>query len=155
MPLRPIQKPKLCWNFGSNCILSHTNIDPDFITAKRPYFRLQIVYQILLSGLMDAKHKFQQNEKLLSAINDARGLFMDAVEAANSGHLGMPIGCAEIDAVLFGKLLGFDPDSLTWMNRDRFILSAGHGSIFLYLWLHLAGDDISLKRIRNFAKSAA
>ncbi|MDR1890953.1 MAG: transketolase [Puniceicoccales bacterium] len=104
---------------------------------------------------MDGKNNFQQNEGLLSAINDARGLFMDAVEAANSGHLGMPMGCAEIGAALFGKLLRFYPDSPTWMNRDRFILSAGHGSIFLYVWLHLAGYGISLEDIKNFRKSGS
>ncbi|MDR2777057.1 MAG: transketolase [Puniceicoccales bacterium] len=94
-------------------------------------------------------------KELLSIANDGRGLFMDAVEAANSGHLGMPMGCAEIGAALFGKLLRFDPDNPTWVNRDRFILSAGHGSIFLYVWLHLAGYNISLEDIKNFRKSGS
>jgi transketolase len=94
-------------------------------------------------------------KKLLPIVNDARGLFMDAIEAANSGHLGMPMGCAEIGAALFGKLLRFDSDNPTWINRDRFILSAGHGSIFLYVWLHLAGYNISLEDIKNFRKSGS
>ncbi|MDR1173211.1 MAG: transketolase [Puniceicoccales bacterium] len=98
---------------------------------------------------------FHAMKELLPIVNDGRGLFMDAIEAANSGHLGMPMGCAEIGAALFGKLLRFDPDNPTWMNRDRFILSAGHGSIFLYVWLHLAGYDISLEDIKNFRKSGS
>jgi transketolase len=98
---------------------------------------------------------FQVMKELLPIVKDGRGLFMDAIEAANSGHLGMPMGCAEIGAALFGKLLRFDPDSPTWMNRDRFILSAGHGSIFLYVWLYLAGYNISLEDIKNFRKSGS
>ncbi|MDR2628448.1 MAG: transketolase [Puniceicoccales bacterium] len=98
---------------------------------------------------------FQAMKELLPIVNDSRGLFMDAIEAANSGHLGMPMGCAEIGAALFGKLLRFDPDNPEWMNRDRFILSAGHGSIFLYVWLHLAGYNISLEDIKNFRKSGS
>ncbi len=64
---------------------------------------------------------------------------MDAVHACNSGHLGLPLGCAEIGAVLFGAALSHNPAEPKWLNRDRFILSAGHGSMFLYSWLHLSG----------------
>jgi transketolase len=95
----------------------------------------------------------ERRTSLLAAANEARGLALDAVEAANSGHLGMPMGCAEIGAALFGELLNFVPDSPTWINRDRFVLSAGHGSMFLYTWLHLAGYKISITDIRNFRKS--
>ncbi|MDR2779325.1 MAG: transketolase [Puniceicoccales bacterium] len=117
-------------------------------------FHLQILAQATLSDSMREGNDFLQSE-MSPIVNDARGLFMDAVEAANSGHLGMPMGCAEIGAALFGKLLRFDPENPTWINRDRFILSAGHGSIFLYVWLHLAGYDISLEDIKNFRKSGS
>ncbi len=87
---------------------------------------------------------------LAQAANEARGLAMDAVHACNSGHLGLPLGCAEIGAVLFGEALRYNPDAPKWLNRDRFILSAGHGSIFLYSWLHMSGYPLSLDAIKNF-----
>src|SRR5260370_12596757 len=89
-------------------------------------------------------------EILARAATEARGLAMDAVQAANSGHRGLPLGDAEIGAVLFGHALRYFPDDPHWINRDRFVLSAGHGSMFLYGWLHLAGYAISLEDIRNF-----
>ena len=73
-------------------------------------------------------------DALSRAANEARGLAMDAVHACSSGHLGLPLGCAEIGAVLFGHALRHNPADPKWLNRDRFILSAGHGSMFLY-WL--------------------
>jgi len=84
------------------------------------------------------------------AANEARGLAMDAVHKCSSGHLGLPLGCAEIGAALFGHLLQYDPAHPKWLNRDRFILSAGHGSMFIYSWLHLAGYDLSLEEVSNF-----
>jgi transketolase len=91
------------------------------------------------------------NTTLLSqAANEARGLAMDAVHACNSGHLGLPLGCAEIGAVLFGESLRYHPDAPRWLNRDRFILSAGHGSMFLYSWLHLSGYAVSLEEVKHF-----
>jgi len=91
------------------------------------------------------------NTAILSkAANEARGLSMDAVHACNSGHLGLPLGCAEIGAVLFGESLRHCPDAPKWLNRDRFILSAGHGSMFLYGWLHLSGYGVSRKDLKNF-----
>ena len=75
---------------------------------------------------------------------------MDAVHACNSGHLGLPLGCAEIGAVLFGESLRHCPDAPKWLNRDRFILSAGHGSMFLYGWLHLSGYGVSRNDLKNF-----
>jgi transketolase len=89
-------------------------------------------------------------ETLARAALEARGLTMDAVQAANSGHLGLPLGDAEIGAVLFGHALRYYPADPRWLNRDRFVLSAGHGSMFLYGWLHLAGYAVSLDDIRNF-----
>ena len=87
---------------------------------------------------------------LSKAADQARGLALDAVHACNSGHLGLPMGCAEIGAVLFGGALQFNPDEPKWLNRDRFILSAGHGSMFLYSWLHLAGYAVSLDEVKKF-----
>ncbi|MDB6134616.1 MAG: transketolase [Verrucomicrobiales bacterium] len=87
---------------------------------------------------------------LQQAANEARGLAMDAVHKSNSGHLGLPLGAAEIGAVLFGELLVCDPADPKWLNRDRFILSAGHGSMFIYSWLHLSGYDLTLEEVSNF-----
>lgn len=79
-----------------------------------------------------------------------RGLSVDAIEKANSGHPGLPLGCAEIGAVLFGETLRHDPKEPNWPDRDRFILSAGHGSVLLYVLLHLSGYDVTLEDIKNF-----
>jgi transketolase len=91
-------------------------------------------------------------EILSRAANEARGLAIDAVHACNSGHLGLPLGCAEIGAVLYGHALKHNPDEPRWINRDRFVLSAGHGSMFLYAWLHLSGYDLPLEEVKNFRK---
>ncbi|WP_075215256.1 transketolase [Mongoliimonas terrestris] len=83
--------------------------------------------------------------------NAIRALSMDAVEKAKSGHPGMPMGCADIAAVLFGEAIKYDAAAPYWPDRDRFILSAGHGSMLLYSVLHLIGvADMSLDEIRNF-----
>ncbi len=87
---------------------------------------------------------------LAKAANEARGLAMDAVHKCASGHLGLPLGAAEIGAVLFGHSLHCDPANPKWLNRDRFILSAGHGSMFIYSWLHLAGYDLPLEELTKF-----
>ena len=79
-----------------------------------------------------------------------RGLSVDAIEKANSGHPGLPLGCAEIGAVLFGEIMRYDAKRPDWADRDRFILSAGHGSMLLYALLHLAGYDVTLKDLQNF-----
>jgi transketolase len=76
---------------------------------------------------------------------------MDAVQKANSGHPGMPMGMADVATVLFTKFLKFDPSAPTWPDRDRFILSAGHGSMLLYALLHLTGyEKMTLEQIKNF-----
>ncbi len=82
--------------------------------------------------------------------NTVRGLSMDAVQKADSGHPGLPLGCAELGAYLFGKYLNYNPKDPKWMGRDRFILSAGHGSMWLYSLLFLSGYDVSLEDIKNF-----
>ena len=83
--------------------------------------------------------------------NAIRALSMDAVQAANSGHPGMPMGMADVATVLFQKFLTFDPDWPDWPDRDRFVLSAGHGSMLLYSLLYLTGyEGIDIDEIRNF-----
>ena len=91
-----------------------------------------------------------QTATLGKAANQARGLAIDAVCACASGHLGLPLGCAEIGAVLFGHARSLNPDAPRWINRDRFVLSAGHGSLFLYAWLHLSGFDLPIEQIAKF-----
>ena len=94
--------------------------------------------------------KIMNKEILSQAATTARGLSIDAVHACSSGHLGLPLGAAEIGAVLFGEALNYNPSDPKWLNRDRFVLSAGHGSMFLYGWLHLAGYEVSLEEVKNF-----
>lgn len=89
--------------------------------------------------------------KLSKIANTVRGLSIDAVQKANSGHPGLPLGCAEMGAFLYGHFLRHNPKNPKWMNRDRLILSAGHGSMWLYSLLHLSGFPIvSLDEIKNF-----
>jgi transketolase len=83
-------------------------------------------------------------------INAIRTLSMDAVEKAKSGHPGMPMGAAAMAYVLWTRHLRFNPRNPEWFGRDRFVLSAGHGSMLIYSLLHLAGYDVSLDDIRNF-----
>ncbi len=83
--------------------------------------------------------------------NAIRALAMDAVERANSGHPGLPMGMADVATVLFTEVLTYDPTAPAWPDRDRFVLSAGHGSMLLYALLYLTGyADITLDEIRNF-----
>jgi len=89
---------------------------------------------------------------LATVARDARGLAIDSISACHSGHLGLPLGCAEIGAELWGKQLEYYPEDPQWLNRDRFILSAGHGSMFIYSWLHLSGYDLSLEEVKNFRR---
>lgn len=91
-----------------------------------------------------------KNQELTIIANSIRVLSMDAVQKANSGHPGMPLGCADIAAVLWYRIMRYNPSDPGWVNRDRFVLSAGHGSMLLYSALHLSGYDISLDQIKNF-----
>ena len=83
-------------------------------------------------------------------VNTIRTLSMDAVQKANSGHPGMPMGMADVAFVLWTKFLKHNPGNPEWVDRDRFILSAGHGSMLIYSLLHLTGYDLSLDEIKNF-----
>jgi len=83
--------------------------------------------------------------------NAIRALSMDAVEKANSGHPGLPMGAADIATVLFSKVMKFDPKDPDWPDRDRFVLSAGHGSMLLYSCLYLLGyEDMTIEELKNF-----
>lgn len=83
--------------------------------------------------------------------NAIRALSMDAIQRANSGHPGMPMGMADVATVLFSKFLRFDPSRPTWPNRDRFVLSAGHGSMLIYSLLYLTGyENPTIEDIKNF-----
>jgi transketolase len=85
-----------------------------------------------------------------------RALTLDAIHAANSGHSGMPMGMADVATVLYEKHLKFDVSAPNWPDRDRFILSAGHGSMLLYALLHLTGyADMTIEQIRNFRQWGA
>lgn len=87
---------------------------------------------------------------LVDVATSVKILSMDAVQKANSGHPGLPMGCAEFGALMYGHVLVHNPKNPKWLNRDRFILSAGHGSMFLYSLLHLSGFNLSLDEIKNF-----
>ena len=88
--------------------------------------------------------------------NAIRALSMDAVEQAKSGHVGLPLGMADVATALFSKHLKYDPASPEWADRDRFVLSAGHGSMLIYSLLHLTGyASVSRDDIRNFRQIGA
>jgi len=96
----------------------------------------------------------EDTKKLLGKVaNTIRGLSIDAVQKANSGHPGLPMGCAEFAAYLWGRQLRHNPKNPKWLGRDRFILSAGHGSMLLYSMLHLSGYNLSMDDIKNFRQN--
>ena len=91
------------------------------------------------------------NKKAIASVaNSVRALSMDMIQKAKSGHPGLPMGCAELGAVIFGEVLKHNPKDSKWIDRDRFVLSAGHGSALLYSLLHLCGYGVSLDDIKNF-----
>ena len=89
-------------------------------------------------------------EDLRGCANTIRGLAMDAVQRANSGHPGLPMGMADAAVVLWAQFMCHDPSNVDWINRDRFVLSAGHGSMLLYALLHLSGYSVTLDDIKDF-----
>lgn len=103
--------------------------------------------------ITDLKTKHPEHWMKAAAI---RTLALDAVAAANSGHTGMPIGMADVATVLYQNHLKFDASAPDWPDRDRFILSAGHGSMLLYSLLHLTGyEDMTLEQVKNFRQWGA
>ncbi len=92
-----------------------------------------------------------EQQKILSQVaNTVRGLSIDGVQKANSGHPGLPLGCAELGAYLWGAQMRYNPKNERWLGRDRFVLSAGHGSMWLYSLLHLSGYKVSLEDLKKF-----
>ena len=87
---------------------------------------------------------------IAAVAKSVRSLSIDAIQKANSGHPGLPLGCAELAAVMYGEILKHNPADSKWADRDRFVLSAGHGSMLLYSILHLAGYKVSLEDVKNF-----
>jgi transketolase len=85
-----------------------------------------------------------------AAVNAIRALSMDAIEQARSGHPGLPLAMAPATYVLYARVMRHDPDDPAWIDRDRFVLSAGHGSMLLYSVLHLAGYELPLSELRRF-----
>ena len=95
--------------------------------------------------------KAPNGTSLTAMANAIRALSMDAVQAANSGHPGMPMGMADVATVLWSRHMKFDPAAPAWADRDRFVLSAGHGSMLLYSLLHLTGfEDMTMDQIKQF-----
>ncbi|MEN6632326.1 MAG: transketolase, partial [Candidatus Polarisedimenticolia bacterium] len=86
----------------------------------------------------------------LLCVNTIRSLAVDMIETAKSGHPGLPLGAAPMAHALWSRRLVFDPQAPDWADRDRFILSAGHGSTLQYALLHLAGFDLPLEELRRF-----
>ena len=107
----------------------------------------------LRETISNPKHLSESRRLMANAI---RALSMDAVEAAKSGHPGMPMGMADVATVLFAEVLKYDPAAPDWPDRDRFVLSAGHGSMLLYALLHLTGyADMTMEELRRFRQLGA
>ncbi|MFN2149364.1 MAG: transketolase, partial [Anaerolineales bacterium] len=92
----------------------------------------------------------ERGELDLKCINTLRFLAVDAVERAKSGHPGLPMGSATLAYTLWDRFLKFNPKDPAWPDRDRFVLSAGHGSMLLYALLHLTGFDLPLEELKRF-----
>ncbi len=103
----------------------------------------------VLSEIYLSTEKNMENQLKAVALS-IRSLSIDAIQKASSGHPGLPLGAAELAAVLYGNILRHNPKKPAWKDRDRFVLSAGHGSMLLYSILHIAGYDVSLDDIKNF-----
>jgi transketolase len=104
----------------------------------------------------NSETSIKSEEQLKNMANAIRSLSMDAVQKANSGHPGMPMGMADVATILFSEFLKFNPKNPNWSDRDRFILSAGHGSMLIYSLLHLCGyEDMTIEEIKNFRQWGA
>merc|ERR1719478_822575 len=134
----------------SVCALALLNGASAFQAGAMPASVRAAVARPSMATMQVAEAEVASPVALAKAADEARGLAIDSISKAESGHMGLPLGCAEIGAVLFGQELSYNPKDPAWINRDRFILSAGHGSMFLYSWLHLAGYDLPMEEVKNF-----
>src|SRR5436853_3892009 len=118
--------------------------------ASNPHGRCSAAWQVKsrVSPKYFPEQPSMANETLMA--NALRALAMDAVQQANSGHPGAPMGMAEMATALWGRHLKHNPLNPPWADRDRFVLSNGHGSMLLYALLHLTGYDLPLSELRNF-----
>ena len=89
-------------------------------------------------------------DKIGNLANTVRTISIDAIQKANSGHPGLPLGAADFTSVLWAKYLRFNPKDPNWLNRDRFVLSAGHGCMLLYSMLNLFGYDLPMAELQKF-----
>merc|ERR1719478_199030 len=134
----------------SVCALALLNGASAFQAGAMPASVRAAVARPSMATMQVAEAEVASPVALAKAADEARGLAIDSIAKAESGHMGLPLGCAEIGAVLFGQEMNYNPADPKWINRDRFILSAGHGSMFLYSWLHIAGYDLSITEVENF-----
>merc|ERR1719478_1169497 len=134
----------------SVCALALLNGASAFQAGSLPASVRAAVARPSMATMQVAEAEVASPVALAKAADEARGLAIDSISKAESGHMGLPLGCAEIGAVLFGQELSYNPKDPQWINRDRFILSAGHGSMFLYSWLHMAGYDLPMEEVSNF-----
>src|SRR5918994_7048328 len=119
------------------------HVPPSLVGLAGPPLRRALRNQKWLIAIMTAASTLERSSSdepgHRDLANAIRALAMDAVEAAKSGHPGMPMGMADVATVLFAQFLRFDPSAPEWLDRDRFVLSAGHGSMLLYALLYLNG----------------
>merc|ERR1719478_2100664 len=134
----------------SVCALALLNGASAFQAGAMPASVRAAVARPSMATMQVAEAEVASPVALAKAADEARGLAIDSIPKASSGHMGLPLGCAEIGAVLFGQELSYNPDDPQWINRDRFVLSAGHGSMFLYSWLHMSGYDLPMEEVQNF-----
>jgi transketolase len=132
------------------CPLSLTG-NPNLLCLETAFGRRLQAPLLSRSVPKESAHPMPNTAQQNALANAIRSLSMDAVEKANSGHPGLPMGCADIATVLFTKVMKYDPADHKWPDRDRFVLSAGHGSMLLYSVLYLTGyPDMDIEDIKNF-----
>merc|ERR1719478_1154471 len=134
----------------SVCALALLNGASAFQAGAMPASVRAAVARPSMASMQVAEAEVASPVALAKAADEARGLAIDSISKAESGHMGLPLGCAEIGAVLFGQEMSYNPKDPQWINRDRFVLSTGHGSMFLYSWLHMAGYDLPMEEVQNF-----
>lgn len=105
---------------------------------------------VVRAAAVEALETTEKDQVVEKSVNTIRFLAIDAVEKANSGHPGLPMGCAPMGHILYDEVMRYNPKNPYWFNRDRFVLSAGHGCMLQYALLHLAGYDSVTVSLNNF-----